>query len=30
MTKITRETILPCKPQYVRVELDEDMAAEVR
>lgn len=28
MTKIARDTVLPCKPQYVRVELDEDMAPE--
>lgn len=25
---VTRATSLPCKPQYVRVELDADMAAE--
>lgn len=25
---ITRDTYLPCKPQYVRVELDADMAPE--
>lgn len=25
---ITRDTVLPCKPQYVRVELDKDMAPE--
>lgn len=28
MTKIDRYTRLPCKPQYVRVELDADMAGE--
>lgn len=28
MTEITRDTSLPCKPQYVRVELDADMAGE--
>lgn len=28
MSKIDRSTVLPCKPQYVRVELDEDMAGE--
>jgi hypothetical protein len=26
VTKIARDTRLPCKPQYVRVELDADMA----
>jgi hypothetical protein len=28
MTKIARDTRLPSKPQYVRVELDADMAPE--
>lgn len=28
MSKIDRDTCLPCKPQYVRVELDADMAGE--
>lgn len=25
---VTHKTALPCKPQYVRVELDKDMAGE--
>lgn len=28
MTTIARDTVLPTKPQYVRVELDADMAPE--
>lgn len=28
MSQIANDTRLPCKPQYVRVELDEDMAPE--
>lgn len=28
MTEITRDTCLPSKPQYIRVELDADMAGE--
>lgn len=28
MRPVTRDTVLPCKPQYVRVELDEDMAGD--
>lgn len=28
MTKIAQDAVLPCKPQYIRVELDADMAGE--